>query len=240
MSFNTDTQFIISKISHELRNPLTIIYSTLQLMERKHPELKNFDHWPELIRDVEFMNQLLDEFSTLNHADSLTLSTFSFRSFLEYISLSFAASASNTELPYSSRIAPSITQITGDKTKLQELFLNLLKNAADACRSKGSVFLDAEQKDDTIYVTISDTGCGISEEQLPTVFEPFTTYKENGTGLGLAIADNIVKAHGGSIKIHSSLGEGTTVFVTLPTEQECHKHSRKQASNMCHIVDSRI
>lgn len=221
MFSNKDNQFVISKISHELRNPLTIIYSTLQLIESRHPEVRTFDHWPGLIRDVTFMNRLLDDLSCLNRADSLTLTTFSFRSFLEYISLSFAASVADTELEYSSKIDPSINQITGDQTKLQELFLNLLKNASDAAQPNGSVSLRARAEKDTVIVAVEDTGCGISEEKLSSIFEPFTTYKKTGTGLGLAIADHVVKAHGGTIQVTSVPDCGTTFQITLPTEQKC-------------------
>lgn len=225
MSFNKDSQFVVSKISHELRNPLTIIYSTLQLIESKYPEVKTFDYWPELLQDVEFMNQLLNQLSCLNHAESLSLSTFSFRSFLEYVSVSFAASVANSQIEYSSKISSSIHQITGDQTKLQELFLNLLRNAYDAVLPDGSISLDAIAGQDSVTVSISDTGCGIPKEKLSSIFEPFTTYKQNGTGLGLAIADNIVKAHNGTIQVSSVLGEGTTFSVTLPTKQECSSYS---------------
>ena len=63
MQLNKDEQLVISKISHELRNPLTIIYSTLQLIESRHPEARTFDHWHELMQDVEFMSVLLDDLS---------------------------------------------------------------------------------------------------------------------------------------------------------------------------------
>ena len=72
--------------------------------------------------------------------------------------------------------------------------------------------------DKDIIVTISDTGCGIPEERLPTIFEPFVTYKKQGTGLGLAICDHIIKAHGGTITVESTPGVGTTFSVTLKAE----------------------
>lgn len=224
MSFD-NSQFMLNKISHELRNPLTIIYSTLQLIESKHPEAKSFCHWPELIQDVEFMACLLEDLSHFSHADSLHLSSFSFRSFLEYISLSFAASVAETDMEYISKIDSSINQITGDKTKLQEVFLNLLKNAYDAAMPDNTISLYAYAKKDSIVVNISDTGCGISEDVLPSIFEPFTTYKKDGTGLGLAIADHIIKAHHGQIKVSTVLGVGTTFEVTLPTQQKSDSHS---------------
>ena len=220
MLLNKNDQFMLSKISHELRNPLTIIYSTLQLIETQHPEAKNFRHWPELIQDVEFMNLLLEDLSRFNHAETLHLCSFSFRSFLEYISLSFASSIASTELEYISNIDSSINQITGDKTKLQEVFLNLLKNAADASMPDKTISLHAYAENKHVIVTIQDTGCGIREDRLNSIFEPFTTYKRDGTGLGLAITSNIIKAHHGEIHVSSVCGKGTTFTVKLPIEQK--------------------
>lgn len=225
MQLNKEEQFLISKLSHELRNPLTIIYSTIQLIESKHPETKTFEHWHQLIKDVEFMSVLLDDLSRFNHADTLHFSTFSFRPFWEYISLSFAASVADTELEYFSKIDPSINQITGDKTKLQEVFLNLLRNAADAALPDGSISMTAEQVRDSIIIQIQDTGCGIPNEQIHSIFEPFTTYKKNGTGLGLSISQNIIQAHGGTIEVDSAPQSGSTFRITLPTKQRCHQKS---------------
>lgn len=222
---NKDEQLVISKISHELRNPLTIIYSTLQLIESRHPETRTFEHWQELIQDVEFMSVLLDDLSRFNHADALKLSTFSFRPFWEYISLSFAASIADTKLEYSSKIDPSINQITGDKTKLQEVFLNLLRNAADAAKPNGSICMTATQKSDSIVITVQDSGCGIPKERIPSIFEPFTTYKRNGTGLGLSICQNIIQAHHGTIKVQSTPGKGSSFQITLPAKQSCDQNS---------------
>lgn len=157
MQLNKDEQLVISKISHELRNPLTIIYSTLQLIESRHPEARTFDHWHELMQDVEFMSVLLDDLSRFNHAGALNFSTFSFRPFWEYISLSFAASVADTKLEYFSKIDSSINQITGDKTKLQEVFLNLLRNAADAASPDGTISMTAEQSKDSIITRFKTT-----------------------------------------------------------------------------------
>ena len=216
MQLNKDNQLLISKISHELRNPLTIIYSTLQLIESRHPETRTFEHWHELMKDVEFMSVLLDDLSRFNHANTLNLSTFSFRPFWEYISLSFAASIADTKLEYFSKIDPSINQITGDKTKLQEVFLNLLRNATESALPDGSISMTAEQTCDSILIQIQDNGCGIPTEIVDKLYEPFFTTKENGTGLGLAVSKRIIEAHNGTIDITSDHTNGTIVSITLP------------------------
>lgn len=218
MTFTKDIEFLLSKFAHEIRNPLTTLYSTVQLIEVKHPEVKEFAHWSNLTYDIEFMNHLLDEMSDFTKSERLQPETFDFRSFLETLTLAFAASIEQSNVEYLSKIEPSIHQITGDKTKLQEVFWNLLKNAYEAALPDKSISLHAKQVDKDIIVTISDTGCGIPEERLPTIFEPFVTYKKQGTGLGLAICDHIIKAHGGTITVESTPGVGTTFSVTLKAE----------------------
>lgn len=216
MTFNKDYEFILSKFSHELRNPLTSVYSTLQLLEMKHPEVKDFKYWSSLIYDVEYMNQLLNEFSNFSKSERLQISTFSLRTMLEQLSLSFAASIMHSNVEYTSKIDPSVNQITGDKTKLQEVFLNLLRNAFDAASPDKSIYLEACASDTKVTILVRDTGCGISQEQLPTIFDPFVTYKKQGTGLGLAICDHIIQAHHGTIQVESTVGIGTTFTITLP------------------------
>ena len=122
----------------------------------------------------------------------------------------------DSNVEFSAKIDPSIHQITGDKTKLQEVFLNLLKNAFDAASPDKSIYLEAFQEDEMVTVCIQDTGCGISKEQLLTIFDPFVTYKNQGTGLGLAICDHIIKAHNGTISVESTVNVGTNFTITLP------------------------
>lgn len=208
--------YLLSKFSHELRNPLTTVYSTVQFIEMQHPEVKEFKYWSNLGRDLEYMNRLLTELSDFSKSEQLNISTFSMRNLLEYVSLSFAASIANSEVKYTSKISPSITQITGDKTKLQEVFLNLLKNAYEASAPDKTIYFEASLLEDKIRVIVRDTGCGITQEQMPTIFDPFVTYKKDGSGLGLAICQNVVKAHGGVLTVESYENYGTTFWVYLP------------------------
>lgn len=208
--------YLISKFSHELRNPLTSLYSAVQLIESKHPEVKEYKYWPCLREDIQYMRRLLDEFSDLSKSEVLYLSTFSLYELVEQISLSFAATIVDSNVEYTSKIDPSMQQITGDKTKLQEVFRNLLKNAFDASLPDKSICLEVSQTETHTIIKVSDTGCGMSKEQLDTILEPFVTYKKEGTGLGLPICDKIVRAHGGEMTFTSAPEKGTTVTVTIP------------------------
>ena len=166
-------QYTISKISHEVRNPLTLIYSTFQLIESSHPETRDFSHWSELREDIEYTISLLQELSAYNNSEHLHLSTFSAQDFLGQICLSFAASCVDTDIGFSSLIAPDLPSLTADRLKLHEAILNLLRNAREAISSVGSIRLEAVLKDQMLQITISDTGCGISPEAKDHIFDKF-------------------------------------------------------------------
>lgn len=209
-------EYILSKFAHELRNPLTTLYSTVQFIEFQHPEVKNFKYWSNLSNDIEYMEQLIEQLSDFSKSETLVKSTFSLHALLEQISLSFATMVVDSDVIFTSRIDSSIHQISGDKTKLQEVFLNLLKNAYEAALPDKTISLEASSNENEIIIQVRDTGCGIPSELLPTIFEPFVTYKKQGTGLGLAICDQVIKAHGGNISVESTVGVGTCFTVSLP------------------------
>ena len=216
MSFNKDIEFLLSKFAHELRNPLTSCYSTVQLIEMKHPEVKEFKYWSSIGQDLEYMNALISELSSFSKSEKLQLKTFSSKAMFEQISLSFAASIADSNVEYTSKLSSKLPSITGDEIKLKEVFRNLLRNAYEASLPDKTIYFEADATETNLIVSIKDTGCGISEANLPTIFDPFVTYKKEGTGLGLAICQHVVQAHGGNIVVQSTLGEGTTFTVTIP------------------------
>lgn len=216
MTFDNDIEYLLSKFAHELRNPLTSVYSTIQLIEMKHPEVQEFKYWSTLSADLEYMNALINELSNLSKSERLKVSEFHSKAMLEQIVLSFAASIAHSDVEFTSKLTPSLPIMKGDEIKLKEVFRNLLRNAYEASLPNHKIYLEATATDSELVVTISDTGCGIPEEHLPTLFQPFVTHKKEGTGLGLTICDHVVKAHQGTIRVLSTLGKGTTFTVTLP------------------------
>jgi signal transduction histidine kinase len=116
-------------------------------------------------------------------------------------------------------VADEIPNVPGDPRALNQVFLNLLKNAIEAAdRGSGNVWVTSYREDAGVIVKVADDGVGIPPEHLDHLFEPFFTTKEagRGTGLGLSISRRIVTEHGGSIHVESAAGEGTTFIVTLP------------------------
>ena len=105
--------------------------------------------------------------------------------------------------------------------QLNQVFMNILVNAAQAIRGNGEICVRTRAQEDSVIVDISDTGCGIPEEHIKKIFDPFFTTKEvgKGTGLGLNVAYNIVKKHSGHIDVRSKMDEGTTFSIRIPVHQ---------------------
>ena len=132
----TSHQMEISTISHEIRNPLTLVYSTLQLIESQHPEVLTFSHWTELHQDIEYMKFLLEDLSSYNNGERLELTPVSASTYFRRIALSFAASIVDTDIEFVSRIPEDLPEISADPVKLRQAVLNLLRNACDALTKK--------------------------------------------------------------------------------------------------------
>ena len=106
-----------------------------------------------------------------------------------------------------------------DTTQLQQVLVNLAKNAAQAMTTGGTLTLQTGENSDGVWVSVTDTGGGIPQEQINRIFEPFYTTKKKGTGLGLMIVQRIVRAHDGRIELESNVGRGTTFRVWLPLHE---------------------
>lgn len=219
-------QMTISAISHEIRNPLTLIYSTLQLISSQHAEVSSFKYWKQLMKDVEYTNLLLEELSVYNNSERLNLAPTDAASFFKTAALSFAASIADTDIEFTSQIPDTLPVICCDAVKLRQVLLNLLQNAKDGVLSGSNALqqirldvcrtTESAEHPASICARISDNGCGILPEYLEHIFEPFATYKTGGTGLGLAIASRIARAHKGSLTVVSVPDKQTVFTLTLP------------------------
>jgi len=129
------------------------------------------------------------------------------------------------ELKYKAEVVKDygeIPEVECLPTQLNQVFMNLLVNAAHAIEEKGQITIRTYAEGENVFVEISDTGCGMSPEIQNKVFDPFFTTKEpgKGTGLGLSIVYNIIKKHNGKITVRSKPGEGTTFRISLPVEMK--------------------
>jgi signal transduction histidine kinase len=114
--------------------------------------------------------------------------------------------------------AKDIPFISGNVGKLHQVFTNILSNAIQSIESKGKISITTQKKEENLLIKITDTGSGISDEDLPKITDPFFTTKDpgKGTGLGLSITYKIIQEHKGKIEFHSTINKGTRVHISLP------------------------
>lgn len=240
MTTAEEYELLLASISHEIRNPVTLISSYLQLMADLHPEVLSYDQWQPIQSEMEYLRQLLNEISSFHNSSRIIRSNADMNQWLpEYAAAAKSMIASLADAQARNRgvsvlpafifhAAPTLPAVFIDLPKLHQVLDNLIRNAVEAICSPeyadkaktadrpDAITFSALQKDGSLCILISDTGCGIPSEYIDTLFEPFVTHKKNGTGLGLAICKRIIDAHGGSISVSSIPGTGTTFTVALP------------------------
>lgn len=218
-------QRFVSDASHELRAPLTAIQANLELLQR-HPEVTEADRREALAeaeRESARLTRLVADLLALARADA----GIPLRSAVVDLDVVVLDALSGTrELAHGQTVAVEPfepVQVRGDDDRLKQLLLILLDNALKYTPPGGMVTVGLRHDGNVAEVVVRDTGVGISERDLPHVFErfyradPARSRDPGGTGLGLPIADWIVRQHGGHIAITSKMGTGTTVTVHLPT-----------------------
>lgn len=212
---------LAANVAHELNNPLQgiVTYSHL-LLERNSLDDPTKQSLQKIVvqanRSRDIIRGLLD-FSrqrkpdkTLCNINNLVDEALSF----------FENQALMHNIQVITRLDNDLPSIVIDPSQVQRVFINMIVNAAEAMNGTGKLSISTlcDKVKGCIEITFSDTGSGISEENLEKIFDPFFTTKEtgHGVGLGLAISYGIIKEHGGTISVESEVGKGTTFMVRLP------------------------
>lgn len=211
----TDHQMELSQISHELRNPITIINSFLQLTETSYPEVITFHTWNPVMENMAYLKQLLNDFSTYQSSLTLHKKSDSLSKLLSTLVDSCRYNISPHQITFEQ--TTPIPSAYFDSTKLRSLFLNLIRNAVEAFPPDrtGHINLSLSYQEPNFLISVKNDGPQIPPQFLSSLFDPFVTHKKDGTGLGLAIVKNIIEAHQGTISVDSTPAE-TCFFLTLP------------------------
>ncbi|OPY87563.1 MAG: Sporulation kinase E [Smithella sp. PtaU1.Bin162] len=219
-------------VAHEIRNPLNAISMATQRLKMDflpaQPEkMEEFKNLSGIIRDeIKRLNGIIEEFLSFSKSRRLQLSDFSIIDVLQKIVslIREEASARGVTIETKWRLSPAI--IPMDVNKLQQSFLNLIKNALESIPAEGKITITVDKEGKNyIVVSISDTGCGMTAEEIEKIFSPEYTTKEKGVGLGIPLASEIIRGHGGEIRVISLKGKGTTFEVVLPRERIQEKSS---------------
>lgn len=203
---------LAARIAHDLRNPLSVIKNTVEIMENKQ-KLR-------IEERVIYYSRLHRAIERISHQIEDVLD------FVRPVSLNFEKHLVNEILgsTLDKIVKPDTIKIimpsnfvyaVCDSTRLEIVFTNLIVNAIQAMNNSGQVNIDLFDEESVVLIKISDTGSGIPQDILPQIFEPLFTTKQTGTGLGLASCKKIIEQHHGTINATSTVGNGTTFTITL-------------------------
>ena len=204
------------KIFHEIKNYITFINSSLQLVEKMHPEIKEYPYWNNSMQELDSLKRMLLELNSARLNTELCPETISLDLFLTELVQSCMAAFHSEDFEIQTDLTPLLPKLSVDPEKLKRALSNLIKNAYEAMCGKGTVLLSAYTEDNFVRLDITDFGGGIPEHYLPELFTPFKTTKQGGTGLGLLITKQIVESHKGHLLVESRPEDGCTFSVCLP------------------------
>ncbi len=220
---------IASGIAHEIRNPLGGIRGAGEILGARAADAKTRNAAELIVREVDRISTLIDDLMVFSRGDELQLDAVNLHRILDDV-LDLLVLDPIAERATLQRVFdPSIPDLHADRNRLSQVFLNLARNALQASEDGGGrltittrmqihrrLSSPGEARAPSVEVLIADQGRGMSPEVLQQAATPFFTTRPGGTGLGLAVAHHWVRRHGGTLRLESSAGGGTTACVVLP------------------------
>ena len=209
-------------IAHEIRNPLSSIKMSLQILEKRmNPEGNDLKRFKIAQKEVEHLEELVNNVLVFAKPLEPRIAPVDLAKLLEQ-AVSLAEKLLRDKLIELKVEIQGIPPVHVDAGMITDAFLNIIRNAAEAVETGGTIRIYARSigsKPPSVLVVVEDNGCGIDTEDMPHLFNPFFTRKKYGTGLGLSQVSKIVELHSGKIEIISEKDKGTKVCVTLPCSE---------------------
>jgi len=217
---------LASGIAHELRNPLAGIKTTAQaLSEEMSGDDSRREYLNRITKEIDRLNDLLKTFFSFAKPQKLDLVHCQIKDIINEIIPFLIKEIADKGIRFIETYHPQLPKIKVDKTQMHQVFLNLFLNAIQAMPNGGELKIEATPihsissdgfKQNFMKVVISDSGRGIPPHIVHKIFDPFFTTKSKGIGLGLSITYQIIKKHGGTIKVESQWEQGTSFIINLP------------------------
>ena len=215
---------LLADVSHELRTPLSVVQGNLEaLLDGVHQA--DEDHLRAILDETRILSRLVEDLTTLSLAEAGSLALHREPTDVAAIARdtadSFGTAAKDAGVSVETSVPSGLGTVDADPVRLREVLTNLVGNAIRYTPPGGSVRVGVSREADSVVVTVTDTGAGISADALGHIFDRFYKSPEShGAGLGLAIARQLVVAHGGTITAKSEPGRGTEIAFTVPAERE--------------------
>jgi PAS domain S-box-containing protein len=211
-------------IAHEIRNPLAGIKTSAQVLEESFslndPRSQLVQR---IVKEIDRSNELLKKFFKFAKPGKPKQEFAHLQPIIDGVYILLTPKMSRKRIEFIREFSENLPKIYVDEYQLEQVIMNLLLNAMDAIKTDGQIVVrtglsdEDDNSDQNVILEISDTGCGIDEENLEKIFNPFYTTKQDGVGLGLSISSRLIEENGGLIKAESAVGKGTKFIIQLPT-----------------------
>ena len=198
-------------IFHEIKNSITLVGSSLQLVAKKHPEVVDFDYWHEAISEINFLKNKVTQLSSARLCDQLNIMQVNIYSFIQQIMRTIHTFSWN-DFTCNVILDEDIPPVEFDPQLLKQAIFNIIKNACEAMNHTGVATLHVFCANNSLKITVTDHGGGLDAALADTS-------KTGGSGLGLVITRQIIEAHHGTISCDSRPGDGCTFTISLPFMQ---------------------
>lgn len=200
------------RIFHEIKNTITLINSSMQLLDHRCSQLKTELYWDNIKSEITYLKNMVLEISKAGSMEQLQKEATDLNSIL--LDVCRLMKDSYSDITWNLDLSENLPLVCVDHIKLKQAVLNLIKNSAEA----GSAYVTIETRNTGSHVQISiiDNGGGIPAELEDKVFDLFTTSKKQGSGLGLAITKQIIECHDGTLRLNNQFGKGCTFTMELP------------------------
>jgi len=207
-------------VAHELNNPLgtILLYSDMMLKEAAEDDAHQQD-LKVIIKEVQRCKTIVADLLNFAREHEISAQDVDLHALLDEVINKIQLQPSFEHVAFVRQFDPKLPLIQADAAQLQQVFINLFNNSADAMENAGTISISTHTSDtQSVEIRVSDTGCGIPAENISKLFTPFFTTKPigKGTGLGLSIVYGIIKLHHGQIVVNSQVSHGTTISITLP------------------------
>ena len=212
-------------LAHEIKNPLSTLHVSLQLLEEDLSRLSQEDSRPYvyrigvLRREVRRLEEVLDDFLRYARPHTPQLKLQSVNQILDELLDFVTPEASQGGVRVNRGFAAELKSCRVDAGRLKQAFLNIIINAQQAMSDGGELIVRTRNVPDGVEIEFIDTGTGISDKDLPHIWDVYYSSKQRGTGLGLPTARRIIEEHEGTIRAHTEVGKGTCFTVFLPAQE---------------------
>lgn len=207
-----------SHVTHEVRNPLSSIGLNVELLADELPAGSNEarELLASIHREIDRLTGITEDYLRLARVPEPRLELVDLDDFVDGIVRFVRPEMSRASVALEHQRSEAALEVAVDESQLRQALLNLLRNAREAMPDGGTVQIGSRSEDDAVELRITDSGIGMAEDQRARIFDPFFSTKSQGTGLGLPLTQQIVAAHGGSIRVEANPEGGTVFVIRLP------------------------